>query len=124
MSASSSSRSSFSSSSFFFFVFFFFFGNLVVAIQFAQAFLHQAVFELGRRHRVPGKRKGFENLLARFTQMRRQLFVLEVVERIVRGDDVVVIIIVVILVVLLVVVARRVELRTRDVERRLERHDE
>ena len=54
--------------------------------------------------------------------MRRQLFVLEVVERIVRGDDVVVIIIVVILVVLLVVVARRVELRTRDVERRLERH--
>ena len=52
--------------------------------------------------------------------MRRQLFVLEVVERIVRGDDVV--IIVVILVVLLVVVARRVELRTRDVERRLERH--
>ena len=55
--------------------------------------------------------------------MRRQLFVLEVVERIVRGDDVV-IIIVVILVVLLVVVARRVELRTRDVERRLERHDD
>ena len=54
--------------------------------------------------------------------MRRQLFVLEVVERIVRGDDVV--IIVVILVVLLVVVARRVELRTRDVERRLERHDD
>ena len=55
--------------------------------------------------------------------MRRQLFVLEVVERIVRGD-VVVVIVVVILVVLLVVVARRVELRTRDVERRLERHDE
>ena len=55
--------------------------------------------------------------------MRRQLFVLEVVERIVRGDDVIV---VSILRVVLVVggAALRVELRTRDVERRLERHDD